>query len=131
MKVQLHRGTGYIGSFTALELQVAGYNVVIIDNLYNSSEETINRIELISGIRPVFYQVDVTDQDGLESVFTRHPEISSVIHFAALKVTSQSNMWVVMYISHVLHLFNGRLTLHTYENSQSASPGKYRLNTTV
>ncbi|KAF3907527.1 ADP-L-glycero-D-manno-heptose-6-epimerase [Arthrobotrys entomopaga] len=83
-------GTGYIGSFTTLELLVAGYNVVIIDNLYNSSEETINRIELICGIRPAFYKVDVTDTVGMESVFEKHGEISSVIHFAALKSVGES-----------------------------------------
>ncbi|KAK6531516.1 UDP-glucose-4-epimerase [Arthrobotrys megalospora] len=84
-------GTGYIGSFTSLELLVAGYNVVIVDNLYNSSEESVNRIELICGIRPTFYKVDVTDAEALEEVFKKHPEISSVIHFAALKSVGESN----------------------------------------
>ncbi|KAF3311361.1 UDP-glucose-4-epimerase [Orbilia oligospora] len=83
-------GTGYIGSFTSLELLVAGYNVVIVDNLYNSSEETVNRIELICGIRPAFHKVDVTDAEALEMVFKSHPEISSVIHFAALKSVGES-----------------------------------------
>ncbi|KAK6335424.1 UDP-glucose-4-epimerase [Orbilia brochopaga] len=84
-------GTGYIGSFTSLELLVAGYNVVIVDNLYNSSEEAIHRIELICGVRPAFYKVDVTDREALDSVFERHPEISSVIHFAALKSVGESS----------------------------------------
>jgi UDP-glucose 4-epimerase len=79
-------GTGYIGSFTSLELLVAGYNVIIVDNCYNSSEESINRIELICGKRPRFYKVDVTCESELDEVFTKHPEIDSVIHFAALKV---------------------------------------------
>lgn len=79
-------GTGYIGSFTALELLVAGYEVIVIDNLYNSSEESLNRIELICGKRPIFYKADVTDQQALDGIFKSHPDIDSVIHFAALKV---------------------------------------------
>lgn len=79
-------GTGYIGSFTALELLVAGYEVIVIDNLYNSSEESLNRIELICGKRPIFYKADVTDQEALDKIFKDHPDIDSVIHFAALKV---------------------------------------------
>lgn len=82
----LSRGTGYIGSFTSLELLDAGYDVIIVDNLYNSSEEVLNRIQLICGKKPKFYNVDVTDEEGLDRVFKKHPEIDSVIHFAALKV---------------------------------------------
>jgi UDP-glucose 4-epimerase len=70
------RGAGYIGSFTALALLEAGYKVVITDNLYNSSEEAINRIELICGKRPEFFSLDIRDEK----------DIDSVIHFAALKV---------------------------------------------
>jgi UDP-glucose 4-epimerase len=58
----------------------------VVDNLYNSSVEALNRIELISGKRPSFYKADVTDPAALEDVFSKHPGISSVIHFAALKV---------------------------------------------
>jgi len=60
--------------------------VVIVDNLYNSSEVALDRIELICGKRPVFHKADVTDEAALEKVFAAHPEIDSVIHFAALKV---------------------------------------------
>lgn len=82
----MHSGTGYIGSFTALALLDADYKVVIVDNLYNSSEEVINRIELISGKRPLFYKADITDEAALDKVFSEHPDIDNVIHFAALKV---------------------------------------------
>jgi hypothetical protein len=82
----LHRGTGYIGSFTALALLEAGYKVVIIDNLYNSSEEVLNRIELICGKRPDFVSLDVKNEEAFDDVFSKHPDIDSVIHFAALKV---------------------------------------------
>ncbi|KAI9836629.1 MAG: UDP-glucose-4-epimerase [Sarea resinae] len=83
-------GTGYIGSFTALALLQADYKVVIVDSLYNSSEESINRIELLSGKRPAFYKVDVTDEAALDKVFTEHPDIDNVIHFAALKAVGES-----------------------------------------
>jgi UDP-glucose 4-epimerase len=79
-------GTGYVGSFTALALLEAGYKVVITDNLYNSSAEVINRIELICGKRPDFEKLDITDEKAFDAVFDKHPDIDSVIHFAALKV---------------------------------------------
>lgn len=83
-------GTGYIGSFTALALLEAGYEVVIVDNLYNSSQEVINRIELICGKRPSLYQVDITDEAAIDKVLDKHPNIDSVIHFAALKAVGES-----------------------------------------
>jgi len=96
----LPSGTGYIGSFTALALLEADYKVVIVDNLYNSSEEVLNRIELICGKRPEYYSLDITDEKALDKVFEEHPDIDNVIHFAALKVSSaiargrrQSGIW--------------------------------------
>ncbi|TKA67450.1 hypothetical protein B0A49_08286 [Cryomyces minteri] len=83
-------GTGYIGSFTALALLEADYKVVIVDNLYNSSKECLNRIELISGKRPEHYTLDITDEPALDKVFDDHPDIDSVIHFAALKAVGES-----------------------------------------
>lgn len=82
-----HSGTGYIGSFTALALLEADYKVVIVDNLYNSSDEVLNRIELICGKRPEYYSLDITDEKALDEVFEKHPDIDNVIHFAALKVS--------------------------------------------
>lgn len=70
-----------------LALLEADYKVVVVDNLYNSSLEAINRIELISGKRPELFEVDITDESGLDRVFDAHPDIDSVIHFAALKVS--------------------------------------------
>jgi hypothetical protein len=96
----LPSGTGYIGSFTALALLEADYKVVIVDNLYNSSEEVLNRIELICGKRLEYYSLDITDEKALDKVFEEHPDIDNVIHFAALKVSSsvergrrQSRIW--------------------------------------
>ncbi|KAI0971404.1 hypothetical protein F4678DRAFT_432773 [Xylaria arbuscula] len=83
-------GTGYIGSFTSLALLEAGYDVVIVDSLYNSSEVAVDRIELISGKRPAFHKVDLTHEEELDKVFAAHPAIDSVIHFAALKAVGES-----------------------------------------
>ncbi|KAI6371852.1 UDP-glucose-4-epimerase [Pyricularia grisea] len=83
-------GTGYIGSFTSLSLLENDYNVVIVDNLYNSSAVAIDRIELICGKRPAFHNADITDEAALDKVFDAHPEIDSVIHFAALKAVGES-----------------------------------------
>ncbi|KAG9246063.1 UDP-glucose 4-epimerase Gal10 [Calycina marina] len=83
-------GTGYIGSFTSLALLEHGYEVVIVDSLYNSSKISLDRIELLCGKRPIFYEVDVTDEAGLDKVFEAHPKLDSVIHFAALKAVGES-----------------------------------------
>ncbi|KAL5115666.1 UDP-glucose-4-epimerase [Pleosporales sp. CAS-2024a] len=83
-------GTGYIGSFTTLALLEADYKVVIVDNLYNSSPEVVNRIELITGKRPVFYEADICDEAALDKIFAEHPDIDNVIHFAALKAVGES-----------------------------------------
>ncbi|ORY85616.1 hypothetical protein BCR37DRAFT_402075 [Protomyces lactucae-debilis] len=82
-------GAGYIGSHTVVELLNAGKKVVVIDNFANSSLESINRIEAISGKRPAFHQVDITDYTALHYVFQQH-KIDSVIHFAALKAVGES-----------------------------------------
>lgn len=60
---------------------------MIVDNLYNSSEVALDRIELISGKRPKFYKADITDKAALDKIFQENPAIDSVIHFAALKVS--------------------------------------------
>ncbi|KAI0206369.1 hypothetical protein F4808DRAFT_407049 [Astrocystis sublimbata] len=83
-------GTGYIGSFTSLALLEAGYDVVIVDSLYNSSEVALDRIELICGKRPAFHKADLTNEADLDKVFAAHPAIDSVIHFAALKAVGES-----------------------------------------
>lgn len=71
-----------------MALLEAGYKVVIADNLYNSSDEVLNRIELICGKRPEFVNLDVTDEAAFDKLFKTYPDIDSVIHFAALKVES-------------------------------------------
>lgn len=82
-------GTGYIGSHTCVELINAGYEVVIVDNLYNSKEVVLDRIEKIAGKRPKFYHVDILDTEGLKKVFSEN-KIDAVIHFAGYKAVGES-----------------------------------------
>ena len=83
-------GTGFIGSHTVVELQQAGYNVVIVDNLSNSRADVVDGIESITGVRPAFEQVDCQDFAALANVFDKYSDISGVIHFAASKAVGES-----------------------------------------
>ena len=82
-------GAGYIGSHTVVELLAQNYTVVIVDNLCNSKLSSLERIEQISGKKPIFYQVDISDELNLTKVFTQH-KIDAVIHFAGLKAVGES-----------------------------------------
>ena len=82
-------GTGYIGSHTCVELLNAGYDVVIMDNLYNSSEEVLKRIEKITGKKAKFYKVDLLDKEGIRTIFKENT-INAVIHFAGYKAVGES-----------------------------------------
>ena len=82
-------GTGYIGSHTCVELLNAGYDVVIMDNLYNSNEEVLKRIEKITGKKAKFYKVDLLDKDGIRTIFKENT-IDAVIHFAGYKAVGES-----------------------------------------
>ena len=88
-EILLTGGTGYIGSHAAVELLEAGRDVVIVDNLYNSEEAVIDRIEKITGRRPAFYNADVSDRASMERVFGEH-DISGVMHFAGYKAVGES-----------------------------------------
>ena len=83
-------GTGYIGSHTVVELQNAGYEVVIVDNLSNSGIGVLDGIEKITGIRPLFEQFDLTEMDKLDGFFAKYPNIAAIIHFAASKAVGES-----------------------------------------
>ncbi|HMM06683.1 MAG TPA: UDP-glucose 4-epimerase GalE [Clostridiales bacterium] len=89
MKILLTGGAGYIGSHTAVELLEAGYDVVIADNFVNSSEKVIDRIQVITGKKPMLYPIDVADKDVLMKIFTEN-EIAAVIHFAGFKAVGES-----------------------------------------
>ena len=83
-------GTGFIGSHTTVELQQAGYEVVIVDNLSNSKIEVLDGIEKITGVRPAFEKVDLQDLAATEAVFKKYPKIEGIIHFAASKAVGES-----------------------------------------
>jgi UDP-glucose 4-epimerase len=83
-------GLGFIGSHTVVELQKAGFEVVIIDNLCNSQAFILDRVEMITGKKPVFYQIDMCDKDKLLELFQHEKPFNVVIHFAALKAVGES-----------------------------------------
>ena len=96
MNVLITGGAGYIGSHTLVELLNRGYGVVVIDNLCNSSEESLKRVEKITGKSVKFYNADVRDKGALDKIFTEH-KIDCVIHFAGLKAVGESCAKPVMY----------------------------------
>jgi UDP-glucose 4-epimerase len=83
-------GTGYIGSHTAVELINEGFDVVIVDNLSNSSIEVLDGIEKITGVRPAFEQFDLCDHEKTEGLFKKYPDVDAIIHFAASKAVGES-----------------------------------------
>jgi len=89
MEVLITGGAGYIGSHTAVELLNAGHEVVVIDNLSNSSSESLRRVEQITGKNVEFHEADVRDQEMLDAIFNKH-NFDAVIHFAGLKAVGES-----------------------------------------
>ena len=89
MKILVTGGAGYIGSHTCVELLNGGYEVVVLDNLYNSSKEALKRVEKITGKTLTFYEGDMLDREICEKIFTEH-KIDAVIHFAGLKAVGES-----------------------------------------
>jgi UDP-glucose 4-epimerase len=118
-KILVTGGTGYIGSHTVVELINEGYEVVIIDNLYNSEAEVADRIYQITGIRPLLEVFDLCDKERLESFFTSHSDISAVIHFAAYKAVGESvNKPLEYYRNNLVSLINllDEMKLHSVGN---------------
>lgn len=89
-KILVTGGTGYIGSHTVVELQKAGYEVVIVDNLDNSNIKIVDQITEITGIKPQFHQLDLCDEVKTIELIKNNPDISGVIHFAAHKAVGES-----------------------------------------
>ncbi|MCI8308617.1 MAG: UDP-glucose 4-epimerase GalE [Lachnospiraceae bacterium] len=89
MSILVTGGAGYIGSHTVVELMDAGYEVVVVDNLCNSSRESLKRVGEITGREPAFYESDINDRDALEKIFEKE-NIDSCIHFAGLKAVGES-----------------------------------------
>ena len=101
MKNKTEKGAGNYGDFgkrgrrihrqhTCIELMKAGYEIIVADNLYNSCEEALRRVEQISGKRSRFVNVDLCDGEAVDALFASHPEIDAVIHFAAYKAVGES-----------------------------------------
>ena len=110
-KILVTGGTGYIGSHTTVELQAAGYDVVIIDNLSNSNEDVLDGIECISGIRPVFVKGDCTDIDCLRDIFEKYNNIKGIINFAASKAVGESVEKPILYYRNNLNTLYNLLEL--------------------
>lgn len=89
MKILVTGGAGYIGSHTVIQLINAGHEPIIIDDLSNSSPVVLDRIESISGVRPIFYRANILDRNALEEIFKTH-DIDAVIHFAGFKAVGES-----------------------------------------
>ena len=89
MAILVTGGAGYIGSHTVVELQNAGYDVVVVDNLSNSSEKSLQRVEKITGKSVPFYKADILDREALNAIFEKE-KIDSCIHFAGLKAVGES-----------------------------------------
>ena len=89
MKILVTGGAGYIGSHTSLELLNSGYEVVVVDNLLNSSIESIRRVEKLTNSNIAFYKADIRNKVLLEKIFREH-RIDGVVHFAGLKAVGES-----------------------------------------
>ena len=110
-KILVTGGTGFIGSHTTVELQNAGFDVVIIDNLSNSNIEVLDGIEKITGIRPVFVEGDCTDINTLHKLFTENPGINGIINFAASKAVNESVQKPILYYRNNLNILLNLLDL--------------------
>ncbi len=102
MRILVTGGAGYIGSHTVLELLKAGFEVVVIDNLSNSKEESLKRVSELAGKSVDFYKADLLDIDALRPIFSKY-EIDAVIHFAGLKAVGES-------VSIPLHYYHNNIT---------------------
>jgi len=96
MSILVTGGAGYIGSHTCLELLNAGYNVIVVDNLCNSHQESLNRVQELTGKTLTFYQADIRDSEALRMIFSKH-SIDGVIHFAGLKAVGESTQKPLKY----------------------------------
>jgi len=90
MSVLVTGGTGYIGSHTCVELIEAGYDIIVVDNLVNSSLEALKRVEQITGKEIPFIKADLCDPAATNAIFEQYPDIESVLHFAGLKAVGES-----------------------------------------
>ena len=107
VKILVTGGTGYIGSHTVVELQQAGFEVYIVDNLSNSNIDVLNGIEKITGKMPVFENIDCTDYVAMDRFLSKHEGIQAIIHFAASKAVGESVKKPLLYYrNNVVSLIN-------------------------
>ncbi|MFN7099850.1 MAG: UDP-glucose 4-epimerase GalE [Flavobacterium sp.] len=90
MKILVTGGLGFIGSHTVVELQNEGFEVVVVDNLSNTSLDVLDGIQNITGVKPAFEKMDLKEKDKVQDFFKRHDDIAGVIHFAASKAVGES-----------------------------------------
>ena len=90
MKILVTGGLGFIGSHTVVELQNEGFEVVVVDNLSNTSLDVLGGIQTITGVKPAFEKIDLREKDKVQDFFKRHDDIVGVIHFAASKAVGES-----------------------------------------
>ncbi len=115
-KIVVTGGTGFIGSHTVVELQQSGFEVIIADNLSNSDFSVLANIQKITGIKPIFYQIDVCHTESLKQLFEEHQEIKAVIHFAAFKAVGESMQLPLKYYrNNIGSLVNLLETMDDYE----------------
>jgi UDP-glucose 4-epimerase len=106
-KILVTGGTGYIGSHTTVELIEEGFDTIIIDNLYNSEADVVDRIHKITGVKPLLEVLDLCDQEKLDRFIQKHRDISAIIHFAAYKAVGESvNKPLEYYRNNLLSLVN-------------------------
>ena len=102
MKILVTGGAGFIGSHTVVELLNAGHDVVIVDNLCNSSKKSLLRVKKITGKKPKFYQVDIRNEKKLNAVLDAEGHFDATIHFAALKAVGESTKIPLKYYANNL-----------------------------
>ena len=128
MKILVTGGAGYIGSHTCVELLQNGYEVIVVDNLCNSKEESIHRVQEITGKSLTFYNVDLLDREHLDEVFSKH-SIQVVVHFAGLKSMGESVSIPLKYfhnnVSGTLILLEVMKKYNTHNIVFSSSAGVY------
>lgn len=119
MKILVTGGTGYIGSHTVVELQKQGFKVIIADNLSNSYQNVVDKIESISGQRPEFEKLDFSEPQKTNNFFDKHRDITGIIHFAAYKAVGESVANPLMYYhNNLVSLMNilHNMTVHGIRN---------------
>lgn len=131
MNILVTGGAGYIGSHTCIELIEAGYDVIIVDNLYNSKMEAVKRIEKLAGKKVKFYKTDILDEQGMDDVFAQN-KIDAVIHFAGYKAVGESVEKPLLYfqnnISGSIVLFNTMKKYNVKKIVFSSSATVYDMN---